>query len=163
MILFYSCFATLKNHTTGPLKQIFLWSFVVWWENDVDWHYLLLAIQPLYSGLKVCVCGQTGSSQYRFPHVCWTPSRVQDPKASALLFIDHISWRSSKPSWQGWYCWKQLLFVDRLMLLTSAEQGLQHALDQFAVMCQQARTKLVSIKISMYDVSLQTWVSIPYN
>jgi len=67
--------------------------------------------------------------------------------------------RQSQPSRGGCYiCELQkqpLTFADDLVLLTSSQQGLQHALDQFSAACDQARMK-ISTKNTEVLFSLQT-------
>ena len=116
--------------------------------------HLLMAIKSLYCQPEVCVLVNSKQSKSFRVGVCLRQGRV----LSLLLFIIYMNWmdklsRTNECVTIKNYKSNQLLFADNLVLLTSSESGLQHALNGFAAACDIAEAKISTSNIEVLQFS----------
>ena len=146
----FACFVDHeKAYDRVPREK--LWKVLQ--EYGVDGQ-LLRAIKSFYCRPEVCV--RVNGKQSRPLHV--GVGLRQGYVLSPLLFIVYMNWieKCSQPdecATIGNCKISRLLFADDLVLLSSTESGLQHALNSFADACNTAGMKISTAKTEVLHLS----------
>ena len=146
----FACFVDLeKAYDRVPRDK--LWKVLL--EYGIDGQ-LLRAIKSFYCRPEVCVWVNGKQSKPFHVGIGLRQGYVLSP----LLFIVYMNWidkycQADECATIGNCKISRLLFADDLVLLSSTESGLQHALNSFADACNTAGMKISTAKTEVLHLS----------